>query len=229
MRILSYNIRHGEGMDGKIDLERIAKVIAKADPDLVALQEIDRGCTRSGRQDIVKELGDRLSLDYRFGKFMDHDGGEYGLAVLSRYPVVEFIRHALPDGAEPRCALEVQVEVPGLPGLVSFICVHNDWTNEDVRVKQVSALLEALSDKSNPMILAGDFNGERTDRSMVLLPDDGWQILDKGGQKTFPSDEPEVEIDFIVKRNLPTASVSHTVIDERVASDHRPILAVIAP
>lgn len=228
MRILSYNIRHGEGMDGQIDLERIAGVIEKANPDLVALQEIDRGCARSGRQDIARELGHRLGLAYRFGKFMDHDGGEYGLAVLSRFPVNESIRHALPDGAEPRCSLEVQVEVPGWPGRVSFVCVHNDWTNEDVRVDQVRALLAALSDRNHPTILAGDFNGERTDRSMRLLPDDGWEILDKGGQKTFPSDTPEVEIDFIVIRNLPTTSVSHAVVDERVASDHRPILAVIS-
>lgn len=227
MRILSYNIRHGEGMDGKIDLERIAAVIAEARPDLVALQEVDLGCARSGHQDIAKELGGRLGMDHRFGKFMDFEGGEYGLAVLSRFPVVGCVRHALPEGAEPRCALEVQVRMPGSRDPLSFICIHNDWTDAAFRLEQVRSLLEALRSHRNPTILAGDFNGERTDRSMALLPEDRWEILDKGGEKTFPSDRPEVEIDFIVIRNLGPVSADHSVIDERAASDHRPIFASI--
>lgn len=227
MRIVSYNIRHGEGMDGQIDLERIAKVIAALSPDLVALQEVDRGCERSGNRDIAKELGTLLGMEHRFGKFMDFEGGEYGLAVLSSYPVIETIRHPLPDGAEPRCSLEVKVQVAGTPPPVSFICVHNDWTDEGIRLKQVRALLEALKENRNPVVLAGDFNGERTDRSMKLLQGDHWQVLDKGGKKTFPSDKPEVEIDFIVTKHIHSPSVEHDVIDERVASDHRPIFGVI--
>ena len=86
LKILSYNIKHGRGMDGKVDLPRIAKVVRSLSPDLVALQEIDRNCTRSGSIDLTAELGAMLGMEGRFGKFMDYQGGEYGLAVLSVLP-----------------------------------------------------------------------------------------------------------------------------------------------
>ena len=71
LSVLSYNIKHGRGMDGKVDLPRIAKVIRSVSPDLVALQEIDRNCTRSGAVDLTSELGNILGMEGRFGEFMD--------------------------------------------------------------------------------------------------------------------------------------------------------------
>lgn len=231
LKILSYNIKHGEGMDAKIDLRRIADVISKYKPDLVALQEVDKGCERSGKIDIAAELAQMISMEHRFGKFMTYQGGEYGMAVLSRLPIIKTIRHPLPEGAEPRCALEVKVRVKGIPDPVSFICIHNDWTRQSFRVKQIKALLRELSSEEEFVILAGDFNGERGDESMKILKNRGWQILgkqDKGGSNTFPSPLPIKEIDFFVIRNLPPSEVHHWVIDERKASDHRPIFAVIS-
>ncbi|MHC5011551.1 MAG: endonuclease/exonuclease/phosphatase family protein, partial [Planctomycetota bacterium] len=218
LRILAYNIKHGRGMDGRIDLERVARVIAKEEPDLVALQEVDRNCTRSGNQDIAAELGRRLGMDHRFGAFMAFQGGEYGMAVLSRLPITSTTRHPLPAGAEPRCALEVQVEADWLPSPLSFVSIHNDWTNETFRSNQVEALLEALKDREMPVVLAGDFNGERTDPSLQLLEKGGWKILPKDdpqARHTFPSEEPRREIDFFVVKNLPDATITHAVIDER--------------
>jgi endonuclease/exonuclease/phosphatase family metal-dependent hydrolase len=87
LRIVSYNIRHGAGLDGKVDLQRIAKVIAKEKPEVVTLQEVDQECTRSGSVDQAAELGRLLKMEHRFGKFMDFQGGEYGMAVLSRFPI----------------------------------------------------------------------------------------------------------------------------------------------
>ena len=207
LRIVSYNIRHGEGMDGKIDLKRIADVIAREKPDLVALQEVDRNCQRSGNRDSVKELGVLLNMDYRFGKAIDFQDGEYGNAVLSRLPILDTIRHSLPA--------------------VSFICLHTDPYDESVRAKQVQALLDALRDTSNPTILAGDFNGEKTDASLKKFEAPEWLILEKGGKKTFPSNDPKIEIDFFILRGFPNTTIQHDVIDERMASDHRPISAAI--
>lgn len=227
LRVVSYNIKHGRGMDGVVDLNRIADVIRKLDPDLLALQEVDKFCERSGSRDIAKELGEMLNMEHSFGKFMDYQGGEYGMAVLSRFPIKESYRHPLPDGAEPRCALEVEVQVDGMRSPLSFVGIHNDWTNEAIRVKQIDALLTAIQDRQHPIILAGDFNGERSDQSMQPLQMAPWTILGKGDEKTFPSDDPRVEIDFIVLRGFPESSIEHDVIDEKVASDHRPILASI--
>ena len=177
LRIFSYNIKHGRGMDGKVDLPRIAAVIAKSNPDLVALQEIDKNCARSGNQDIAAELGKLLKMEHRFAKFMDFDGGEYGLAVLSRLPIKKTTRHPLPLGAEPRCALEVSVQAENWPSPLSFVCIHNDWTKEEIRVRQVTALISALGDVNTPTILAGDFNGTRDDASLKLLKKEHWTIM----------------------------------------------------
>ena len=214
-------------MDGKIDLKRIADVIAREKPDLVALQEVDRNCQRSGNRDSVKELGVLLNMDYRFGKAIDFQDGEYGNAVLSRLPILDTIRHSLPTGGEPRCALEVKVQVEGVSVPVSFICLHTDPYDESVRAKQVQALLDALRDTSNPTILAGDFNGEKTDASLKKFEAPEWLILEKGGKKTFPSNDPKIEIDFFILRGFPNTTIQHDVIDERMASDHRPISAAI--
>ena len=101
VKVLSYNIRHGAGLDGRIDLERIAEVIRRADPDLVALQEVDKCCERSGNQDTPARLGQALGMEHRFGKCMAYQGGEYGMAVLSRLPVTETIPHTLRTPCQP--------------------------------------------------------------------------------------------------------------------------------
>jgi len=228
LRIMAYNIRTGLGMDNKRSLERVAEVIKKFKPDLLALQEIDRNCLRSGGVDIAAELGKMLGMEHRFGKFMDFEGGEYGLAVLSSLPIVETVRHQLPDGAEPRCALEVRVKLDELKQPLSFISIHNDWTSSEFRLAQVEALLGAIAKKDNPLILAGDFNGDRKDPSLRKLADSGLRIMaKKGEQKTWPAGKPRIEIDFIMMKNMPPVEVEHWVVDERLASDHRPVVAEV--
>ncbi|QSX38264.1 endonuclease/exonuclease/phosphatase family protein [Shewanella sedimentimangrovi] len=225
LRLVSYNIRHGVGMDNKLDLKRIAEVIAQAKPDLVALQEVDKGVERSNKLDIAAELGRLLGMEHRFASFMDLQGGEYGMAVLSRLPIRDTETHPLPEGAEPRSALEIKVSVPGLAKPLSFVGIHNDWTDESIRTEQVSALLKALAHNDNPVILAGDFNGEPSDASLEQLTRAGWHIMDKQQQKTWPSDKPEQEIDFFLTRGMQLSEIKHSVIDEQMASDHRPIYA----
>ena len=224
LRLLSYNIKHGLGMDGSIDLARVARVIETNRADLVALQEVDLRCARSGVVDQTAELGRRLGMHHAFGDFMDFQGGEYGLAVLSRHPITSTNRHVLPAGAEPRCALEVVVQPPGLSTPLSFVSIHLDWTSPERRVPQMRTLLAALADRGHPVVLAGDFNAARDDASMRLLAAP-WTIQPKrGGAFTFPADAPRVELDYFVMRGWPGGTATTQVIDERVASDHRPIL-----
>lgn len=82
LRVLAYNIHHGEGMDDAVDLPRIADVIRSEKPDFVALQEVDKGVNRSGKVNQAMVLGELLGMYHNFAKFMDYDGGEYGLARL---------------------------------------------------------------------------------------------------------------------------------------------------
>ena len=98
VRILSYNILHGETLKGDFDLDRIAAVISSVDPDLVALQEVDFRTNRALNMDLVSELGQRTALVPLFGRAMPYDGGEYGEGILSRYSFIASRCHPLPAG-----------------------------------------------------------------------------------------------------------------------------------
>lgn len=227
LSVTSYNIHHGEGMDRVLDIDRIAGVISSTAPDLVALQEIDRGCTRSGNRDTLAELSEALGMAYCFGKTIDLQGGEYGIGVLSRFPIMSSRTHLLPSEDEQRCVLETTVDTGDITGLLCFASVHMDFPSEEVRIRQISALLEVFRDRSGPIILAGDFNDERSHTSVKMMAEAGWEILDRDGQKTFPSPEPEIEIDFVMLRNLGHIAAQSCVVDERVASDHCPVHSMI--
>ncbi|MFM2198965.1 MAG: hypothetical protein RLZZ505_2397 [Verrucomicrobiota bacterium] len=213
-------------MDKKLDLHRTAETIRKLAPDLVALQEIDKNCGRSGGVDQMAALGAMLGMHHAFGKFMDYDGGEYGLGILSKYPILRSEAHRLPDGAEPRCALEIEVEISGRR--TSFVCVHLDWTSEDIRLAQATALIEKLAKRPHPVVVLGDFNATRESASHRLLSAHWTALAKSEAAHTYPSEAPEQEIDFIlVPKGGRWEQLASEVIDERLSSDHRPVLAVL--
>ena len=90
IRVLTYNIFHGETTNGKIDMDLYAEIIKDQSLDLVALQEVDKHTTRTGGIDITAELSVGTGMEGYFGKFRDYGGGEFGAAILSKYPVEEF-------------------------------------------------------------------------------------------------------------------------------------------
>ena len=229
LKILSYNIKHGRGMDGKVDLLRIAKVIGALSPDLVTLQEVDKNCTRSGSTDLTQELAGILKMEGRFGKFMDFQGGQYGMAVLSRFPIISHQVHVLPRGAEPRCALEARVNPGKSWGEIRLFGIHHDWTRENLRVTQCEALLKKIGKEKGPVILAGDFNAGRKSQSVRLLAASGFEVLTNDQTNTFPSDNPKVEIDFIMSKGLSFTRFTHKVVAEKMASDHRPVFVELKP
>jgi endonuclease/exonuclease/phosphatase family metal-dependent hydrolase len=224
VRILSYNVRHGEGMDGGIDLARIARVVRNLNPDLVALQEIDKATGRTGRVDQVRELGSLTGMHYAFGSFMDYDGGEYGMGILSIGPIREAMNFALPPGYEPRSALAVRVELGDGSRETLFVGVHLFETAQE-RLAQAAKLVELFKDEMAPVILAGDFNSE-PDSEVIRLLKRYWEVPDKGDDHlTWPSDSPEVEIDYIMFRPADRFEViEHRLVHEPLASDHRPLL-----
>jgi endonuclease/exonuclease/phosphatase family metal-dependent hydrolase len=223
IRVLAYNIHHGEGMDEVVDLERIAALIRSVDPDLVALQEVDSATTRTGGVDQAAELGRLTGLEPVFGAFMPYQGGAYGMAVLSRWPVVASRNLRLPDGAEPRTSLAVTVTSPEARRL-RFVGVHFYRTDNE-RLAQALRLEGHLAGDTVPTILAGDFNSTPGSEVLAHLAA-GWTVVDKGADRlTFPSHGPEREIDFVLYR--PAARwtvVGARLLDEPVASDHRPVL-----
>lgn len=228
LRVAAYNIKHGLGMDSVISLERVAEVLRPLDADVITFQEIDNGVERTAGVDQARRLGELLGMSAHFGEFMPYQGGEYGMAVLSRLPVLAVENHRLPDGDEPRTGLEVQVAVGPSGRPVSVVGIHFYRTPEERRA-QADALIDALDEREHPVVLAGDFNSRRGDLVLSLLEERGWLVLDKDGPSdTFPADAPAREIDFVMLRPASAFEVvEHRVIDEPVASDHLPLLAVL--
>src|SRR5215510_5315091 len=94
LRVMTYNIHVGVGMDKKLDLQRIADVINAEKPDLVGLQEVDRGVKRTEGKDEIAELAAMTKMDYAFAHNLDYDGGQYGVAILSRH-LIKNIDHRM--------------------------------------------------------------------------------------------------------------------------------------
>lgn len=227
LRILAYNIHHGAGNDEALDLERIARLIRSLEPDLVALQEIDNRTERTGGVNQAAEIGRMVGMGSVFGPFMDYQGGQYGMALLSDLPFVNPTNHELPEGAEPRSSLAIRVQLPDGAGELVFAGIHFYRTDEE-RMAQARRLLHVLEPETVPVILAGDFNST-PDSAVMAFIGKTFAIPAKGDDHlTFPSDRPDREIDFIVYRPSERFTVVESrVIDEPVASDHRPLLLVV--
>lgn len=229
---VTYNIHHGEGTDGRLDLPRIANVLKQLEPDLVALQEVDCRTTRSGGVDQAAELGRLTGMHFAFGKAMDYAGGQYGEAILSREPLTEVHVHALaaPEGKEPRAALAATARVGGAEGpALRFVATHLDHTSSDLRMAQITALSRALENPAGmPAILAGDLNAS-PDAPEIRTLAERWTDASAGQpQMSFPSDKPKIRIDYLFIR--PSGGwrvIESRVIDEPVASDHRPVRVVL--
>jgi len=134
LRVLTYNIHHGRRADGRVDLERIAAIIKSAKPDFVAMNEVDRGVNRSGKMDQPAELARLTGLHAAFEKNIDYDGGEYGNAVLSRFPIINIENLPLPSQyrGEQRGMLVVEVH-PQEGQQLWFAATHFDYRPDPTR------------------------------------------------------------------------------------------------
>lgn len=231
VRVLTYNVHHGEGTDGKLDLERIAKVITDAKPDVVMLQEVDRNTARTKKVDQAAELGKRTKLKAVFGKAIDFQGGEYGQALLSRADLTAVKVHPLPmkKGQEARVVLEAHVDLGGsLPALTLF-GTHFQHDNAATREEQAAKVNELFGRQAGPAVLAGDLNATPDSLPLKTLGE-RWAVAKAFGGKTptIPADVPKEQIDFVLYRPAGRFKVVEVkAIEEKVASDHRPVLAVL--
>jgi endonuclease/exonuclease/phosphatase family metal-dependent hydrolase len=226
IRVATYNIKHGLGMDGRLDLERTATTLHALDADIIALQEVDDQARRSGTIDQASWLAERLGMHAAYGAFMDFQGGRYGLAILSRTPIESHESWHLPDGNEPRVALAARIKTDS-GEMITAVAVHFDWVEDDgYRFAQASETITRLEALETPWIIFGDFNDVPDSRTM-----DAFKIIGRtatkpqGDAATFPADQPKIEIDYIFsgppERWHPALA---TVITESISSDHRPVI-----
>lgn len=221
LRVLTYNIHHGQGTDGKFDYDRLAKIIMRVKPDVVALQEVDKQTGRASGIDQAKHLGELTGMKSVFGQAMPYSGGQYGEAILSRFPMTDVKTHPLPfkSGYEPRAMIAAKI-LPnnGLPELI-FAGTHLCHQSEDLRIdqaKEINRQLPAAGD--TPVILTGDMNARQGSDAMNTFLNKRWIDATKKVSR----------IDYILIRpNDPWRVVEVKKIDEPVASDHDPVLAVL--
>lgn len=233
VRILSYNIHHGAGVDGKVDLGRLARVIRDADPDVVALQEVDRGVARSKKLDEPAELGRLAGMTPIFEKNIPYQGGEYGNAVLSKLPVRGHRNLALKSHyvGEQRGALVVDLVAPDGKTPFRLVATHLDFRPDDAeRMDSVGQFADLARENPDlPTLLVGDLNARPDSRVLATL-DARWarSVPADAPLPTFPVDAPTRQIDHVLFRPADRWKVVETrVLGEAVASDHRPLLVVL--
>ena len=230
LRVISYNIHHGEGVDGRLDLPRIANVLLAERPDLVALQEVDDGAARTNSVNQPTELARLMNMQVAFGGNIALQGGQYGNAVLSKFAVRAHRNRPLPNvgAGEQRGLLAVELELPGTAERLLFCSTHFDHRPAATeRIQSAARVGELLVDWSGPAVLAGDLNDVRGSEALQILERD-WLCTNKTELPTIPVERPLRQIDFVMVRPRQRWKIVETrVLTEATASDHRAILSVI--
>jgi endonuclease/exonuclease/phosphatase family metal-dependent hydrolase len=231
IKVMTFNILHGATTKGDFNLDAIAKVIIDADPDLVALQEVDYKTNRARKFDLVTELGWRVKMSPLFGKAMDYDGGEYGEGILSKYSFIYSRNVPLPfsPGNEPRAALEIVTILPS-GDTIAFVGTHLDHLKDEKdRIAQVEKINAVFSLNTCPTILAGDLNAIPGSRPINILEEVWFPAYNKDKpDPTFPSEDPRVKIDYVMLFPKSSWKILETkVILDPIASDHCAYLVTI--
>ncbi len=233
LRVLSWNVHGCVGVDRRLDPVRVAQLIRTIDPDVAGLQEVDL-CHRDAHgRDALEVIAEETGLAGVHGPTMQRPKGDYGNAVLSRWPIAA----ALPldfsvPGREPRGAMDVTVVCPG--GSVRVVVTHLGLGRRERR-RQVDRLLHRLdrplagtsgADDRHPLILMGDFN-EWLPWGRTALTGLKSAFAESWNRRTFPSVLPVLSLDRILVRPAPPAGGRRRPAPRGCwkASDHLPLIA----
>jgi endonuclease/exonuclease/phosphatase family metal-dependent hydrolase len=233
---MSFNIHHGQGTDGVLDLERIARVIRASGADVAGLQEVDRNFgERSNWADQAAGLAELLNWHVVYGANIDLDPPapgrprrQFGNAVLSRYPIARWENTRLfrSPGEEQRGLLHVEVDVPGLA--LDVYVTHLDAFSETDRVEQARQVVELMAENC-PAVLLGDFNALPETPEIGRLGaklTDAWTAADGADPLvTRPGDAPAGRIDYIFTSPRLRAAWTGFNTDDPAASDHLPLVS----
>ncbi|MBA3819768.1 MAG: endonuclease/exonuclease/phosphatase family protein [Deltaproteobacteria bacterium] len=227
LRVMTYNIRNGRGIDDRVDLDRIAEVIAAFDPDVVALQEVDVGRARSGSVDQASYLAKRLAMSASFAACIERGSDRYGIATLSRLPVRETRQLSLPHQAqrrrsEPRCALLTRLAWDAAGSDLDVVNTHLSIMPGERPAQAAKITAEVAGDE---LVIAGDFNCTPWSRSFKTLCC-GLRSA-AGASRSWPARFPLLPLDHILFRG-PLSVIragTWTAGPARRASDHLPVFA----
>ncbi|MFF3358422.1 endonuclease/exonuclease/phosphatase family protein [Streptomyces sp. NPDC002917] len=238
LRVATYNIHAGAGMDNVFDLDRQAAELRALDADVIGLQEVDvHWDTRSQWRDVAGELAERLHMRVSFAPIYSLDPTtpgaprrEFGVAVLSRYRIVSAENHEItrlstqvpnPVPTPAPGFGEVVVRVKGMP--VHVYVTHLDYRGDpSVRIAQVADTRRVMAQDEGRKVLLGDFNAEPGAPELAPL----WEELADAepGAPTYPALNPVKRIDFVAV-SKDGVRVRDAAVAETLASDHRPVVA----
>ncbi|HEY0828433.1 MAG TPA: endonuclease/exonuclease/phosphatase family protein [Bacilli bacterium] len=219
VRVMTFNIRHGKGLNNKVNLERTSNVIKEANVDIVSLQEVDRYLPRSGFNDQIGRLAKNLKMYWCFSLSVGRGLSQYGNAILSKHPILEHHKIYLPGARERRSLLQATIQMGDNSRPLHVITTHLGVTAGE-RKQQFPLILEKLSTIKGPAIFMGDLNMDSRD---PLLKDmfPAWQKIHLNPPvSTFITGK---EIDHIYL-NCPVMSAKGWTISSE-ASDHFPVVA----
>ena len=230
VRVLVYNIHAGKDAKGVDNLERVAALVRETRADVVLLQEVDRGTTRSGNVDQLDTLMRLTGYHGVFGKSLDYQGGDYGIAALSRWPIAPHETVHLPveppqtragGSIEPRVALVIQTAA------MTIVNTHLDASREDTyRAQEAAHLIELLRVRRGALLVGGDFNSTPDSAVQASLRASGlrdsWAECGSGPDLTYPADVPVKRIDYLFLTGDDRCTKAR-VLDSS-ASDHRPVV-----
>ena len=244
LRLVSFNVHHGVGDDGRHDLPRLARLLADADADVICLQEVDRHFgDRSEHVDQALLLSRALDMELAWSPSIDEParGGQaerrqYGNALLSRLPVLDTDVHRLPGGGEPRSALRALLDVGGSP--LAVTTTHLSSRSAADRAAQVAVVAELVPGPAAVGVLVGDLNAGADAAELAVLRErftDAWETAgtrsDQAGTfslhrdqgLTHPARRPRVRIDqaWVTAR---VGVLDARVLDGSATSDHHPLL-----
>jgi endonuclease/exonuclease/phosphatase family metal-dependent hydrolase len=236
LTVMTFNIHHGVGVDGRLDLDRIAEVIRSSGADVVALQEVDRHFSeRSAFADQAQELGRALHMHVAYGANLDLEPlapgqprRQYGNAVLSRHRIRSSRNILLPrlEGEEQRGLLEVSLRVRGVP--VRVYATHLQHNSAVSRQLQAEAILQAITSSDSSMLLLGDLNAQPEDPEIVLLLQllvDAWMQAGLGPGYTYSAANPHSRIDYVLHSGEVVSRVAAVLATD--VSDHLPVVVTM--
>lgn len=226
LRVMTYNIRHGQGLDDLVSLERVAMNIVAAGADLCGIQELDKYLPRSGWQHQAKKIAKLCGMHYVFANNISYPLlAAYGNAILSRWPITASNHYPLPGTGESRGLLKAVITRG--QEQIDFFTTHLGLKPAE-RVDQVLAINQIINQCQSPVILTGDFNEGVDGEAVGLILDNNLQHClpaDKNLLPTFPATNPQTQIDFIFA-GQPWQVEDVWAIDSG-ASDHRPLVAIL--
>ena len=237
LRVLVYNIHAGKDRTGTDNLQRVARMVLDSTADIALLQEVDSVTERSGRTDQLAQLRLLTGFHGAFGRTLDYQGGGYGIAILSRFPIQSdsVIRlHVTPSQAraggsyEPRGVLHATILVGRTT--IHVLNTHLDASADDSYRRQEAARLveiaTSLTQQGDRVMLGGDLNSTPESAVHAMIESAGlrdvWRECGSGDGFTYPETKPVRRIDYLHLSESVRCTQARVL--ESAISDHRPVL-----